>query len=159
MYVYFVRLTTYQLNTSYPQQLVTLTIDSIQTWPHSCHSSWQTRHSYWPCATEQPGVNTANDIHQQHQFSPIFLVSSWGCSTPRNTELPTPTIGLSSSRHDDSCRRNPVVTRADVSFISPSISPHHPWFWQLRKTKPQSRNFTCTRLHKTQLQPTVTSTH
>ena len=110
MYVYFVRLTSYQLNTLYPQQLVTLTLDS------TCHPSWRTWHSY----------RTTWSQHSQRHLSatsvqPFFLVSSWGCSTPRNTELPTPTIVLSSSRHDDSRRRNPRADRHRLHLTSSSL--------------------------------------
>ena len=147
MYVYFVRLTSYQLNTLYPQQLVTLTLDS------TCHPSWRTWHSY----------RTTWSQHSQRYSSatsvqPFFLVSSWGCSTPRNTctELPTQPSDSAhpgTSIHADATRLSPC--RADIAFISPSISTHHPWFWQLHEAKPQTRDCTCTRLHKTQLQLTA----
>ena len=110
MYVYFVRLTSYQLNTLYPQQLVTLTLDS------TCHPSWRTWHSY----------RTTWSQHSQRHSSatsvqPFFLVSNWGCSTPRNTctELPTQ---QSDSAHPGTTIHTDT-TRLSPGRTSPSSHP------------------------------------
>ena len=78
----------------------------------------------------------------------VQLQGTLNCQRNHRTQLIR-----STTIHPDAC------TRLSPGWTSPFTSTHHPRFWQLHAAKHQSRNCTCTSLHKTQLQLTASSSY
>ena len=112
----------------------------------------RTRRSYWPTTQARRTSATIATISAVQLFLPCLSLRMFNSKEHWTANA---TIGLSSFTARRFTQTHPAVTRADIAITS----SHDSRFWQLHAAKHQSRDCTCTSLHKTQLQLTASSSY